>query len=437
VLALYWCDEKILSFLNNQIWRINCGSIEVECKKVGDTILTTLSGCGEKLFAPLIEKGDKIYLAEEDLSWVNKVLKGNTDIFEGSCNNLGNIAKIRPSSVGGRSITYEITTSKGSKYLMKMMKRLENDNVEDKVINYLSSLRLDFVPKYLCSIEYGGYLYGMVTSYFEGTPAATFYINSAMEYMRGREGKKIGSVIGEKLALLHEALYNCKEDFCKKEIVTNTTIEKWISRIAWRERFLKKRAEGLGPEEKNIVYEALDSMEELKEISKGVIKNLIGRQLMRIHGDLHLYQIIVNGQEMYFIDFEGEPYKYPASKLEKETPERDIASLIRSIDYTAIMALQLINGLSLKDSISLIDDSILRWEHRSSNEIITSYLNSIKEELKEQLENFTIALAFWVFERATYEVIYETMAKTGYHLIPMNALIRMKEGKCPFIKQLL
>ncbi len=434
--VLYRCDEKVLSFLNNQIWRINCETVKAECKKVGDTILATLSGCDEKLFAPLIEKDNKVYLAEEDLSWINKILKGNTGIFEGSCN-IDNIAKIRPSSVGGRSITYEITTSKGNKYLMKMMKRLERDNVEDKVINYLSSLGLDFVPKYFCSIKYGGYLYGMITSYFEGIPAATFYINSAMEYIRGKEGKKIGNVIGKKLALLHEALYNCKENFCKKEIVTNATTEKWISRIAWREKFLKERAESLDPEEKNMVYEALDSMEELKEISKGVIKNLVGRRLMRIHGDLHLYQIIVNGQEMYFVDFEGEPFKYPANKLDKETPERDIASLIRSIDYTAAMALQIINGLSLKDSISLIDSNILGWEYASSNEIITSYLNNVKEEIKEQLENFTTALAFWVFERATYEVIYETIAKTGYHLIPMNALIRMKEGKCPFVKQLL
>jgi maltose alpha-D-glucosyltransferase/alpha-amylase len=38
------------------------------------------------------------------------------------------------------------------------------------------------------------------------------------------------------------------------------------------------------------------------------------------------------------------------------------------------------------------------------------------------------ALFFWLVERASYEAVYEIVARTGYHYVPLNALLRYRDG---------
>ena len=46
-------------------------------------------------------------------------------------------------------------------------------------------------------------------------------------------------------------------------------------------------------------------------------------------------------------------------------------------------------------------------------------------------EIFRQSLSFWLVERASYEAVYELRAGTGLHHIPLNAILRINEGKDP------
>ncbi|HEY3335325.1 MAG TPA: hypothetical protein VGK16_08855 [Candidatus Limnocylindrales bacterium] len=57
--------------------------------------------------------------------------------------------------------------------------------------------------------------------------------------------------------------------------------------------------------------------------------------VMRIHADLHLGQILVGEDGYRVIDFEGEPLRSIEDRRRPDSPLRDVASLLRSLDHVA------------------------------------------------------------------------------------------------------
>lgn len=62
--------------------------------------------------------------------------------------------------------------------------------------------------------------------------------------------------------------------------------------------------------------------------------------LTRIHGDLHVAQLLRRGEgaDPLVIDFEGDPTRPLADRLRPDTPLRDVASLLRSVDHVGSAA---------------------------------------------------------------------------------------------------
>ncbi|SAK92168.1 trehalose synthase [Caballeronia temeraria] len=87
-----------------------------------------------------------------------------------------------------------------------------------------------------------------------------------------------------------------------------------------------------------LVSRIVDARSEIVEAVRRAQFGDSGALKIRIHGDFHLGQVLWSGTDAYIIDFEGEPARPIESRRAKSSAVKDVAGLLRSIDYAAAFA---------------------------------------------------------------------------------------------------
>ncbi len=431
------CPTSLIDWYKGMEWAIRCPQgLYVKCVETSYGLILEVSGCGERAVVP-VSAGQSPKELEGTVDWLNSVLRGEVEGFRASCLRPLRLGLVRPVSSGLRSVTYEgLDQVSGEKVLFKVMRRLEADNLEHQVLRYLTERGIGGVPSYLCHVERDDGLYVIVTSFIEGEPAASLYVQSARAGDAGLVSR-LSERIAFRVAELHRAFIECDQDWCRPEPISEQDIERWVGRLTWRASWLRSEGPSLvSPAERPLLYEASDGLYELAASLGPTLGSMLGKVKARTHGDLHLYQIVVSRDENVVItDFEGEPYRMPASKAEKEPVERDLAAFGRSVDYAAVMGEQARSGASIADISSWPSHETIEWERAVFEHFLARYLYAVGRLSGGVTREITpAALTFWLAERASYEVIYELVARTGYHYVPISAITRLVEGKDPLVK---
>ena len=142
--------------------------------------------------------------------------------------------------------------------------------------------------------------------------------------------------------------------------------------------------------------------------------------LTRIHGDLHLGQVLVCNGDVMIIDFEGEPAKPIEVRRGKEHPLRDVAGMIRSFDYAAAV----VKRRSQSSHAHLTNDKITPFLDAFDVHATESFLNGYKEAIAGQtsLSVQPELLDFFLIEKAAYEVAYEAASRPTWIDVPLHGL---------------
>ncbi len=380
---------------------------------------------------------DDLNERDSDPTWVSTILEGKLADFTPKClTDVGRIKELKIISMGIRSTTYEAIADRG-RVLIKAMRRLEDDNIEPLVLEYLTRSGFKQAPQLFCSVYYGNYPYLIMTEFIDGVPVAADYVTAASKRDLNMS-KRLSNEIGPIVSRLHYSLSKCRHSWCKPEPIAEDDINRWVGRLLWRASWLRTEgASRVSENEKPLIYESADALEDLATSLRPVALNMIGELKQRTHGDLHLYQIMrTESDEIFITDFEGEPYKMPGNKMEKEPTSRDLAALARSLDYAAIMGEQLRSGAPLSYVALWPPSESLEWETSSFSYLLASYRSASEDAGFLDYNRISDELSFWLVERASYESVYELVARTGYHYIPLSAILRMRDGKDPLFRLL-
>ncbi|NJO56592.1 MAG: hypothetical protein HC834_09970 [Rhodospirillales bacterium] len=93
----------------------------------------------------------------------------------------------------------------------------------------------------------------------------------------------------------------------------------------------------------------------------------------RIHGDLHLGQVVVVKDDFFVLDFEGEPMRPMKERRDKYSPLRDVAGMVRSFDYAGNAVLVRRGAGGGAGSLAEGRDAIARWRQQTTDHFLAIY----------------------------------------------------------------
>ncbi len=134
---------------------------------------------------------------------------------------------------------------------------------------------------------------------------------------------------------------------------------------------------------------------------------------IRVHGDLHLGQVLLSRGDVCLIDFEGEPVRRPGDTALRHPPLRDLAGLLRSLEYAALAAC----GPAPDDRAH----RALRLSDRCQEACLAGY----REAGGLRHSEWRPLLWILMLQRALHELRYERGHRPGWAHLPQRGLARL------------
>jgi maltose alpha-D-glucosyltransferase/alpha-amylase len=241
--------------------------------------------------------------------------------------------------------------------------------------------------------------------------------------------------IGRRTAELHLALANHTEiEAFAPESISTADSARWTDALLARLRevlaMLQRNQESL-PESVQPSVERLFAHSQAITAHIEACRKVTHHGLkIRHHGDFHLGQVLIAKDDAYILDFEGEPRRALAERRAKEPPARDIAGLLRSIDYAVSAALAREPNLAPEERATLTQRT-RAW----GGTLAAGYWESYRETLGQSAlwpaddVQAQSLLDFFLLEKAVYEIEYELTNRPSWAEIPIEATLRILEQR--------
>lgn len=134
-------------------------------------------------------------------------------------------------------------------------------------------------------------------------------------------------------------------------------------------------------------------------------------RVQRIHGDLHLGQVLLTpSDEWRILDFEGEPLRPLHERHRHEAPTRDLVGLVRSLDYAAAFA---------RDRATDPRADATAWSTSAASALVDGYHAAGGRH--EDARLFTALL----LDKALYELVYELRNRPDWVDVPLRDILRI------------
>ena len=148
----------------------------------------------------------------------------------------------------------------------------------------------------------------------------------------------------------------------------------------------------------------------------------------RYHGDYHLGQVLLSGNDFVVIDFEGEPARTFDERRSKSSPLRDVAGMLRSFDYARWSAVRRVARNA--DELERLSAAARDWEAATRRVFLDVYAaTSAAGHWPGAVDAGLLGL--FELEKALYELRYELNNRFDWVQVPLQGALALLEGPGP------
>jgi maltokinase len=304
----------------------------------------------------------------------------------------------------------------GEELVLKVYRLLSaGDNPEVELLQFLNRHGFPNTPALLGSYEHSGRLIdatlGILTRF---VPAECDGWTFALSSLAGDPSRFLETLtrLGEVTGSMHVALASDSSDFAfaaeepssESYALLAATLDEEIENVFAH----LPEHEALAP----IVWRGEEVRERVRQLSS---MSSSGR-VIRVHGNLHLGDLLWTGSDWLVLDFEGTPDDSFAERRRKQSPLRDVASMLRSLAYAA-SATVLSGG----------PPPPADWEEQARESFLAGYFAAVEPSglVPGGQAGSAPLLEIFELEKAVDEVRHELAVRPEWVSIPVAAIERL------------
>jgi maltose alpha-D-glucosyltransferase / alpha-amylase len=341
----------------------------------------------------------------------------------------------------------------GADYVIKLFRRLERGlNPEIEVGRFLTeTVAFAHTPPLLGSVELEengarsavAVVHAFVQNQGDAWTVTSHYLDRFVEEQRLLTAEAAGhsdeqaaylrrlDQVGRRVAELQLALASRDDivDFAPEPISVDDArswTETLLQRAGRAFDDLARRRPELSEDDRQLVDALLSYREALPARLRELLPETVDAMKIRHHGDFHLGQMLIVKDDVSIIDFEGEPRRSLEDRRRKAPAARDVAGLIRSIDYSATAALE--RALkSAPDEHGKLARALEGWREHSAAAFMAAYRSSLSDAglWPQSPEAADRLLDFFLLEKAFYEIEYELAHRPDWLRVPLAGTWRI------------
>lgn len=242
-------------------------------------------------------------------------------------------------------------------------------------------------------------------------------------------------VLGKRLGEMHLVLAQPTEDAAfAPETVDAQAAKELAHRVRVQVDGALDTLQGMGDQldatGKELLQRLVGKREALAKRIEALAADVEGGLRIRVHGDLHLGQVLVAQDDAILIDFEGEPARSLEERRGKYGPHKDVAGVLRSFDYAAAMVTQSSNAGAdtSEEHLQLRAKAAETYRNASYAAFLEGYRTAaadIGHQWSERGEQ--AALDLYSLEKAVYEIGYEAANRPTWINIPLRGVAAIVE----------